>query len=87
MELPEREIFLVGFGWAGFVSLLVWAIPILGGGPLDANLLDLLFGVLILAAVIHAAYTGSRQDPSTIAVAFAVFAAAFATMQFIAVAL
>lgn len=85
MELPEREIFLVGFGWSGFVSLLVWAIPVLGGAPLDGNLFDLLFGVIILAAVGHAAYTGSRQNPSTIAVAFAVFAAAFASMQFVAV--
>lgn len=85
MELPEREIFLVGFGWSGFVSLLVWTIPVIGGAPLDGNLFDLLFGVIILAAVGHAAYTGSRQNPSTIAVAFAIFAAAFATIQFFAV--
>lgn len=85
MELPEREIFLVGFGWSGFVSLLVWTVPVLGGAPLDGNLFDLLFGVVILAAVGHAAYTGSQQNPSTIAVAFAAFAAAFASMQFVAV--
>lgn len=85
MELPEREIFLAGFGWSGFVSLLIWAVPALTGGPIDANLFDLLFGVIILGFVIHAAYTGTRQNPSTIAVAFAIFAAAFATMQFFAV--
>lgn len=87
MELPEREIFLVGFGWAGFVSLLIWAFPVVGGAPLDTNLFDLVFGVVILGAVGHAAYTDSRQDPSTIAVALAVFAAAFATMQFFVVVL
>ncbi|MFB6221784.1 MAG: hypothetical protein ABEH90_10145 [Halolamina sp.] len=85
MELPEREIFLGGFGWSGLVSLLTWAVPVLGGGPVDANLSDLLFGVLILGAVSYAAYKGTRQSPSTIAVAFAVFAATFATMQLITV--
>lgn len=85
MDLPEREIFLVGFGWAGFVSLLTWLVPVVNGAPLDANVLDLLFGVFILAAVGHAAYKDTRQNPSTIAVAFAVFAAAFATMQLLAV--
>ncbi|MEF8801052.1 MAG: hypothetical protein V5A38_01005 [Halolamina sp.] len=85
MELPEREIFLAGFGWSGFVSLLIWAIPALTGGPIDANLFDLLFGIIILGFVSHAAYTGTRQNPSTIAVAFAIFAGVFATMQFFVV--
>lgn len=85
MELPEREIFLAGFGWSGFVSLVVWAVPALTDGPLDANLFDLLFGLIILSFVVHAAYTGSRKNPSTIAVAFAIFAAVFATIQFFAV--
>lgn len=84
MELPEREIFLGGFGWSGFVSLLSWAIPVVGGARLGSNVYNLLFGALIFGAVVHAAYTGRRQNPSTIAVAFAVFAAAFATMQFVA---
>jgi hypothetical protein len=85
MELPERDIFFVGFGWAGFVSLLTWVVPVAAGAPLTTNLVDLAFGVLILAAVGHAAYTGGRQNPSTIAVAVAVFAAAFATMQLLAI--
>jgi hypothetical protein len=85
MELPERKIFLGGFGWAGFVSLLTWVVPVVSGGPLDANLLDLVFGVLILAAIGNAVYKGGRQNPSTIGVAFALFAATFATMQFFTV--
>jgi hypothetical protein len=85
MDLPERAIFLVGFGWAGFVSLLTWLVPVAGGAALTTNVVDLAFGVLVLAAVGHAAYTGSRQNPSTIAVAFAVFAAAFATMQLLTI--
>ncbi len=83
MELPERELFLGGFGWSGLVSLLTWGLPAVTGGPVDANLFDMLFGVLILAAVGYAVYTGTRQNPSTIAVAFAVFAATFATVQFL----
>lgn len=86
MDIPERKIFLVGFGWAGVVSLLTWLLPVLTGGPPDANLVDLGFGVLITAAVGHAAYTGTRQDPSTLSVAFAVFAAFFATTQFVTIA-
>lgn len=85
MELPDRKIFLVGFGWAGFVSLLTWLVPAASGGPLDTNLLDLGFGVLILAGVSHAAYTGTREKPSTVAVAFAIFAAFFATVQLVTV--
>lgn len=87
MDLPERPIFLAGFGWAGVVSLLTYLLPVLSGGALDANLVDLGFGVLITGAVGHAIYTNSRQNPSTVSVAFAVFAAAFATTQFLAIAL
>jgi hypothetical protein len=86
MDIPERKVFLVGFGWAGLVSLLTYVIPVVAGGPLDANLIDLGFGVLITAAVGHAAYTGTREEPSTLSVAFAVFAAFFATTQFLAIA-
>ena len=85
MELPERTVFLAGFGWAGLVSSLTWLVPVASGGPLTANLVDLGFGLLVLAAVGHAIYTGSREHPSTISVVFAVFAAAFATVQLFAV--
>jgi hypothetical protein len=85
MELPDRKIFLVGFGWAGVVSLLTWLVPVAAGGAFNTNLLDLGFGALILAGVGHAAYTGTRENPSTVAVAFAVFAAFFATMQLVTV--
>lgn len=87
MEIPERKVFLAGFGWAGVVSLLTYVLPVVAGGPLDANLVDLGFGVLITAAVGHAIYTESRQDPSTLSVVFGVFAAFFATSQFVATAL
>jgi len=86
MDIPERKVFLVGFGWAGVVSLLTYILPVVAGGPLDANLIDLGFGVLITGAVGHAIYTGSRQQPSTLSVAFAVFAAFFATTQFATIA-
>lgn len=82
MDLPERELFLGGFGWAGVVSLLTWLIPLVGGGPPDANLFDLLFAVLILGFVGRALYTGDRQQPTTFSVALSVFVAAFATIQF-----
>ena len=85
MELPERQIFLVGFGWAGLVSLLTWVVPVTSGGAFNANLMDLGFGVLILGGVTHAVYTGARENPSTVSVAFAVFAAFFATVQLVAV--
>ncbi|AEN05192.1 hypothetical protein [Halolamina sp.] len=81
MELPDRKIFLVGFGWAGLVSLLTWLVPVAAGGAFNTNLIDLGFGVLILGGVGHAAYTGARENPSTVSVAFAVFAAVFATVQ------
>lgn len=85
MDVPERTIFLAGFGWSGVVSLLTYLLPVVGGGPLEANLADLGFGVLITAAVGHAIYTDSRQNHSTLSVAFAVFAAVFATTQFLAI--
>lgn len=83
MDIPERTLFLAGFGWAGVVSLLTWLLPVLGGGPLDANLFDLAFAVLILGIVGRAVQTGSRQNPSTLSVALSVFVAAFATIQFL----
>lgn len=83
MDLPERELFLGGFGWAGVVSLLTWLVPVAGGGPLDANLFDLVFAALILGVVGHAVYTGNRQEPSTLSVALSMFVAAFATIQFL----
>jgi len=82
MDIPERELFLGGFGWAGVVSLLTWLVPVATGGPLEANIFDLLFAVLILGVVGRAIYTGSRQQPTTLSVALSVFVAAFATMQF-----
>lgn len=82
MDIPERELFLGGFGWAGVVSLLTWLLPVALGGPLDANVFDLVFAVLILGVVGRAVYTGKRQDPSTLSVALSMFVAAFATIQF-----
>lgn len=81
MDLPERPIFLAGFGWAGVASLLTWAIPVAGGAALSTNAVELLFGVLITAGIGHAVYTGSRKHPSGISVAFAAAAAIFSTLE------
>lgn len=83
MDIPEREVFLGGFGWAGVVSLLTWLVPVAGGAPVKTNLFDLLFAVLILGFVGRALYTGDRHEPTTLSVALAVFVAAFATIQFV----
>lgn len=83
MDLPRRTVFLVGFGWAGVASLLTWALPVVSGAPVGQNTMELAFGVLILAGVGHAVYTDTRQNPSSISLAFAFAAALFSTLELV----
>lgn len=81
MDIPERTVFLAGFGWAGVASLLTWLIPVAAGSPPNQHGVELLFGVAILAGVFHAVYTDSRQNPSSISLVFAAGAALFSTLE------
>lgn len=86
MDIPDREIFLAGFGWAGVASLLTWLIPVAGGAPLSQNVIELAFGVLIVGGVAHAIYNDRRANPSGFSLALAVGAALFSTMELVRVA-
>lgn len=83
MNVSERTLFLVGFGWAGLASVLTWLLPFVTGAPVSENGIELLFGVAILAGVTHAVYTDSRQNPSTISLVFAAAAALFSTLELV----
>lgn len=85
MDIPKRSFFLAGFGWAGAASLLTWLIPVLRGAPVGQNGIDLLFGALILGGVGYAVYEGSRQNPSTISLLFALGATIFSTLELVRV--
>ena len=85
MDIPERTLFLVGFGWAGVASLLTWLLPFVTGAPVSQNAIELLFGVAILAGVGHAVYNDTRQSPSTISLVFAAAAALFSTLELVRV--
>lgn len=85
MDVPERTLFLVGFGWAGIASVLTWLLSVVTGAPFGENAIELLFGVAILAGIGHAIYTDSRQNPSTLSLVFAVAAALFSTLELVRV--
>jgi hypothetical protein len=85
MDVPERTLFLVGFGWAGLASVLTWLVPFVTGAPVSENGIELLFGVAILAGVSHAVYNDTRHNPSTISLVFAVAAALFSTLELVRV--
>lgn len=86
MDVPDRTLFLAGFGWAGVASLLTWLLSVVAGAPASENAIELVFGVAILAGIGHTVYNGTRQNPSTISLVFALGAALFSTMELLRVA-